>query len=667
MDPQFLEFLQEQRKLNDTLIAKLIDEKIDCYAVNDMTDEQLMKYVPKIGDRMAIRQYCRREVAVLEGTTSVSKATASLMSKLNDRRNARRSARDFRGEKLAGNLNALKPERAFQMGLFEEDNGRCIQIKERRGGGTRHLKAPKSTTMAELIETGKDLFFPNGKSRLGNVSEFKFTMRDFTEEELDPTTTLSQQYEKRKVRMLRLYLSCKKYECDMTETLDISASNIESENEWTLENESPQAAQQDTAFSDETNKVTDTATSASASWDSVTFFSSDNDMGEEEHIILVTQASVSDDEEVVIGHASLCDGFYELDDTLPLDPVQVESSLRVQNPCQPLKTTKLRLHRGSVFQELNAAFSDGLVSINDCLLEIEMIQPNGSTEKGEDNGGVLRDALSEYWETFIVKCTSGNIIKIPVTRHDMKDVWENIAKVMVLGYNMVKYFPIVLPKPFLSHCLGLEIQDDDLFSSFLETIPSEEKEVAEQATKDLKSVSTTEEWLDFLEAHDVKILVTEANVRKTILEVAHKELVQDPAYIAECWSCVLKELKLPPGGLDEVFSSLTPSPRKVIAMLEHETLNKRESQILDFLKKFIRNCTELRLRKFLRFCTGADLIVAQKIQVRFTDPESIFTRRPTSHTCGCVLEVPNNYASYPELAEEFTNILDANMWVMDIV
>ncbi|XP_047674653.1 macrophage mannose receptor 1-like [Tachysurus fulvidraco] len=30
-----------------------------------------------------------------------------------------------------------------------------------------------------------------------------------------------------------------------------------------------------------------------------------------------------------------------------------------------------------------------------------------------------------------------------------------------------------------------------------------------------------------------------------------------------------------------------------------------------------------------------------------------FTRSPQSHTCGCVLEVPNNYTSYPELAEEF--------------
>lgn len=160
--------------------------QIDCYAVNEMTDEQLMKYEPKIGDRMAIRQYCRR------GSTTGG---------------MQKEVRDMRIEKRSHNSNAIKTERAFQMGLFEEVSDRHIQVKERRGGGTRHLKAPKTTTMAQLLDTGKELF-PNGKSRLGDVSEFNFTIWDFTEEELDPMTTLGQQYKKRKVQTLRLYLSC---------------------------------------------------------------------------------------------------------------------------------------------------------------------------------------------------------------------------------------------------------------------------------------------------------------------------------------------------------------------------------------------------------------------------------------------------------------------------
>lgn len=99
-----------------------------------------------------------------------------------------------------------------------------------------------------------------------------------------------------------------------------------------------------------------------------------------------------------------------------------------------------------------------------------MVLPNGSSEKGEDNGGILRDALSEYWGTFFVKCTAGSTLKVPMTRHDMKDEWQNVAKVMVLGYNIVQYFPIVLAKPFLCYCLGLEIDEDELFTTFLEIV-----------------------------------------------------------------------------------------------------------------------------------------------------------------------------------------------------
>ncbi|CAL9692657.1 unnamed protein product [Knipowitschia caucasica] len=449
MDPNFQKFLREQRRLDETVIASFIDEKIDCYAANEMTEEQLMKYVPKIGDRMAIRQYCRREVAVLEGTTTaVSNAKASLMAKLNHKSSVKKIHRDQRTEKMSGNSNAQKIERAFQMGLFEDIGGRRIQVKERRGGGTRHLKAPKNATMAQLLETGKKLFFSNGKSMLGDMNHFHFTMRDFTEEELDPMITLGQQYEKQKVRMLRLYLSCKKNELDVNET-----SNIQSENVCALGKEPPHASAHGTAsavttpqgtalikatlkdisFPDQTNEVADTAMSAHISLDTVPWLSAEYDMGEEEDVIIVTQPSLSDDEEIVIGRDPLSDGIYDLDDTLPMDSVQVESFPTVQEPCQLPKTTRLRLHRGNLFQELNAAFGKGLVSVNDCLLEIEMVQPNGTTEKGEDNGGVLRNALSEYWETFVMKCTSGNIIKIPVTRHDMKDEWENIAKVMVLG------------------------------------------------------------------------------------------------------------------------------------------------------------------------------------------------------------------------------------------
>lgn len=468
------------------------------------------------------------------------------------------------------------------MGLFEEVRGSFVQIKEKRGGGIRHLKALKSATMAELLECGKKLFFPNGKNKLGDINEFEMKLRDFTEDELDPQTTLGEQYEMRKVKILRLYLSCKR-----TDTT--ASANIQRVDEYVTESPSTsdmacEIDEEPVAITEDNSSITD-----------LSFLSEDSIVLIEPGIMNVMHSSISVDEEIQFGYAVLQDSTI-LDDTLPMDPVEI-----VQDKPQ---TTKLRLRRGNIFQDLNAAFPDGLVSENDCLVEIEMVLPNGSTEKGEDNGGILRDALSEYWGTFYMKCTAGSTLKVPMTRHDMKDQWENVATVMVLGYNTVEYFPIVLVKPFLYYCLGLEIDEDELFTAFLEIVPQEEKQLVEEAIRDFTSVSEREEWVEFLEAHNVKLIITEKNAKQILLDVAHKEIVQDPAYIAECWSPVLKKLKLPPGGLNEVMISITPTARKVVATLKHETLNNRESQIMDYLKRFIKNSNDVRLKKFLRFCTG---------------------------------------------------------------
>ncbi|XP_057702771.1 uncharacterized protein LOC130922187 isoform X2 [Corythoichthys intestinalis] len=640
MDSNFRKFIQEQRMLGEDVIETFIEEKIDCYTINEMTDEQLTKYIPKIGDRIAIRQYCRREVAVFEGTsTTLSKATESLISKINQRRMSSSGLTDERVKKMSGNKNATKEHRNYQMGLFEEKEGRFVQVRERRGGGIRHLKAAKNATMSELLETGKSLFFSDGKSQIGTESEFEFTMRDFTEDVLDPQTTLNEQYEKRRVKTLRLYLSCKRIHADSHEEVPDTPQDTSSVSFLTL---------------NETNNV---PTSDREIEGATGGFSQEN---------LVNEQFIIVDEDIIFmqpyGENAIPDVDDPLDDTIPLE--HVAGDIPVQEP-HLRGTKKLKLHRGNIFHELNTAFKNGNIDIAEMLVEIEMFQPNGNMEKGEDSGGVLRDALSEYWETFFSKCTHGGTTKVPMTRHDLKDDWVNIAQVLVFGYNLVKYFPVALAKPFISYCLGREVVENDLLLSFFDTIPTEEKDVAEKAMNNFFSVNETEEWIDFLDAHKVKVVVNKGNVKKTLIEVAHKELIQDPAYIADCWSSILKELILPAGGLNEVYAGLNPTPRRVIAMLDYGNLNMKEMQSFEFLKKFIRSCREHRLKKFLRFCT--DLLVVQKIYVRFFEPENVFTRRPIAHTCGCVLELPNNYGSYPELAEEFDHILDANMWVMDII
>lgn len=84
------------------------------------------------------------------------------------------------------------------------------------------------------------------------------------------------------------------------------------------------------------------------------------------------------------------------------------------------------------------------------------------------------------------------------------------------------------------------------------------------------------------------------------------------------------------------------------------------------LKRFIRELDEIKLQKFLRFCTGSDLIVTDSIYVEFKEmPE--FERRPIGHTCGKILQIAESYDNFPDFRSEFNAVLESTVWIMDIV
>lgn len=190
----------------------------------------------------------------------------------------------------------------------------------------------------------------------------------------------------------------------------------------------------------------------------------------------------------------------------------------------------------------------------------------------------------------------------------MKETWDLVAVVMVIGYKAVGYFPIKLAKPFIYHCFGHETQQEELVKTFLQVIPEHEKRIIEQALQDFKSVSEDDEFLDLLDSHEVKACVREENLKTILSEVAHKELIQDPSYIAECWRGPLKQHMTHPlqrGGLDKLYEKLKPTQHKVITILHFEEhLDRKLQGISTFLKKYIRQCPDERLLRFLRFCTG---------------------------------------------------------------
>ena len=84
------------------------------------------------------------------------------------------------------------------------------------------------------------------------------------------------------------------------------------------------------------------------------------------------------------------------------------------------------------------------------------------------------------------------------------------------------------------------------------------------------------------------------------------------------------------------------------------------------MRTFVKELEANMLGTFLRFMTGSDIICTSKIEVTFVHLEGL-SSHPVAHTCSGVLELPEDYQSYPDFRSQFMEILRSNVWVMDIV
>jgi hypothetical protein len=272
--------------------------------------------------------------------------------------------------------------------------------------------------------------------------------------------------------------------------------------------------------------------------------------------------------------------------------------------------TQVRLHRGHVFTELLDDMITGSLTERS-RLSVTMVLPNGKIESAADSGGVVKDTLTEFWETFKDKCTIGNTLRIPCIRHDMqKEHWVAIAKILAMGYSQCGYLPIYLAPPFLATSIpvdeDIELQPDRLIEVFMHCIPDQDREVMEAALNDFDSVDE-DELIDTLSSYDVKVQVKRSNVKSIVGEIANRDIIQAPAYIVTSWQEVLQTalkplLRTP---ISELLVSLQPTTKKVLKCLHFpSTLTDVQKTTAGYLKKFIKMCDARELRNFLRFCTG---------------------------------------------------------------
>ena len=98
---------------------------------------------------------------------------------------------------------------------------------------------------------------------------------------------------------------------------------------------------------------------------------------------------------------------------------------------------------------------------------------------------------------------------------------------------------------------------------------------------------------------------------------------------------------------------------------EPDFINRAQETVFGYLLSYIGNMKSNEVRHFLRYVTGSSALVVDAINVRYNGLSG-FSRRPISHTCTSVLELPTTYATSLELTEEFDAILSSEMaWILN--
>jgi len=118
----------------------------------------------------------------------------------------------------------------------------------------------------------------------------------------------------------------------------------------------------------------------------------------------------------------------------------------------------------------------------------------------------------------------------------------------------------------------------------------------------------------------------------------------------------------------QLYNALNATPTTVLHLLEEpEFENQAEADVYHYLTSFIGSCKTDELRSFLRFVTGSSVVLDHPLKVSFNGLSGL-ARRPTAHTCDCVLELPTTYETYMEFEQEFYSILrQEDSWLMDCV
>jgi hypothetical protein len=273
-------------------------------------------------------------------------------------------------------------------------------------------------------------------------------------------------------------------------------------------------------------------------------------------------------------------------------------------------------------------------------------------EEGAFGSGVLREAYSSFWDSFVSSyCEGSSNFAFSVSAAITQDNYVAMGRILTHQYIQTGTLPLQISEAAIQQAVIGKVSDECLIHSFLMLLQEKERDVLRKAMVGVDPFPT-DEVLDILSEYNATTFPRANNIRNIILQLSVTELVSKPFMcitklregMGKFWENVSSE------EIHAVYSVCTPTPANVVNSLQFNPEDAKESKVARWVVRYIKNKDQKILSRFLRFCTGSDLVLPDrgiKVQMENMSEASM---RPKAQTCFRILTVAKNYRTFAHLS-----------------
>ena len=190
----------------------------------------------KAGDRLNLTAFCKsaqenngRPGKPQEDTTTKKKA---LLEAFLSRKKIKKTSNDLKPvQEKKEKIKTRKVHLGWKH--FREEDDAYFLVPLSKGGGSRTVDVPVTSSKVDLYLTCKNLFFPNGESLFGKADDMVMNLTNFKDEKIGETITvgdcvvpfnINNYMEAHKMKTVRLYLQSKRLFTDHDSDVELNQS-----------------------------------------------------------------------------------------------------------------------------------------------------------------------------------------------------------------------------------------------------------------------------------------------------------------------------------------------------------------------------------------------------------------------------------------------------------